>query len=86
MTYPNCHLILGVEFGVLQVVTTFCLLNMVVAIILNAFTWCYSLEPSEITSELFVNSRDLLHFGVRGHLNTVAILVVEWVAYRVLLF
>ena len=52
-------------FGALQVLVTFCVLNMVVAIILNAFTWCYSLEPSEITSELFVNSRDLLHFGVR---------------------
>ena len=45
---------------------TFCVLNLVVAIILNAFTWCYSLEPSEITSGLFVNSQHLIHFGVRS--------------------
>ena len=44
---------------------TFCVLNLVVAIILNAFTWCYSLEPSEITSGLDINSLHMLHFTVR---------------------
>ena len=49
-------------FVLFQVVATFCVLNLVVAIILNAFTWCYSLEPSEITEGLSVNGEHLLHF------------------------
>ena len=52
-----------------QVVATFCVLNLVVAILLNAFTWCYSLEPSEITAGLVVNSAHLLHFKVSTHTN-----------------
>ena len=43
---------------------TFCVLNLVVAIILNAFTWCYALEPSEITAGLDVNSEHMIHFTV----------------------
>ena len=53
------------KLGVWQVAATFCVLNLVVAIILNAFTWCYALEPSEITSNLAVTSENLLHFKVR---------------------
>jgi len=49
-------------FVFFQVMATFCVLNLVVAIILNAFTWCYSLEPSEITSGLDINSTHMLHF------------------------
>ena len=43
---------------------TFAVLNLVVAIILNAFTWCYSLEPTKITSDLVFTTNHLLHFKV----------------------
>lgn len=56
--YPSACLF----FMLFQVVAAFCVLNLVVAIILNAFTWCYSLEPSEITAGLVVHSAHLLHF------------------------
>merc|ERR1740117_1761576 len=56
--YPSACLF----FMLFQVVAAFCVLNLVVAIILNAFTWCYSLEPSEITEGLSVNGEHLLHF------------------------
>jgi hypothetical protein len=49
-------------FVVFQVVATFAVLNLVIAIILNAFTWCYSLEPSEITGSLVLHAVHLRHF------------------------
>lgn len=53
----------GVLFFVaFQVVATFAVLNLVIAIILNAFTWCYSLEPSEITGSLVISTAHLKHF------------------------
>ena len=45
-----------------QVIATFAVLNLVIAIILNAFTWCYSLEPSEITGSLTLHAVHLRHF------------------------
>jgi len=45
-----------------QVFSTFAVLNVVIAIILGAFTWCYSLEQSELTSELPITADDLRHF------------------------
>jgi len=35
---------------------------VVIAIILGAFTWCYSLEQSELTSNLVITADDLRHF------------------------
>lgn len=51
-----------VFFVTFQVITALMVLNLIVGIIINAFTWCYSLEPSEITSALVVNSEHLLHY------------------------
>ena len=48
----------------LQLILVYCVLNVAVAVILNAFTWVYALEPSEITSTLVLNSEHLLHFKV----------------------
>jgi len=45
-----------------QIFSTFAVLNVVIAIILGAFTWCYSMEESELTSELPVTANDLRHF------------------------
>lgn len=45
-----------------MVVSAFAVLNLVIAIILNAFTWCYSLEPSEITGSLCISAKHLRHF------------------------
>jgi len=45
-----------------QVFSTFAVLNVVIAIILGAFTWCYSLENSELTSDLPVTADDLRLF------------------------
>lgn len=45
-----------------QVFSTFAVLNVVIAIILGAFTWCYSLEPSEITGSLTITADNLRHF------------------------
>ena len=42
--------------------STFAVLNVVIAIILGAFTWCYSLEQSELTSNLVITADDLRHF------------------------
>jgi len=47
---------------VFQILATFAVLNVVIAIILSAFTWCYSLEQGELTSGLLVNSAHLRHF------------------------
>ena len=49
-------------FIMFQVVSAFAVLNLVIAIILNAFTWCYSLEPSEITGSLNISAHHLRHF------------------------
>ena len=49
-------------FVIFQVCATFCVMNLVVAIILNAFTWCYSLESPEITGEMGLNATHLQHF------------------------
>jgi len=51
-----------VFFVFFQLAATFCVLNLIVGVILHAFTWCYSLEPSQITSGLKVNAVHLLHF------------------------
>jgi len=45
-----------------QVLSTFAVLNVVVAIILGAFTWCYSLEESELTTDLRISAQHLKHF------------------------
>jgi len=45
-----------------QVFSKFAVLNVVIAIILGAFTWCYSLEQSELTSGLAVTADNLRHF------------------------
>jgi len=45
-----------------QILSTFAVLNVVIAIILGAFTWCYSLEESELTEGLAVTADDLRHF------------------------
>ena len=47
---------------VFQIFSTFAVLNVVIAIILGAFTWCYSLEQSELTSNLVITADDLRHF------------------------
>lgn len=47
---------------IFQVFSTFAVLNVVIAIILGAFTWCYSLEESELTSNLVVTADNLRHF------------------------
>jgi len=44
-----------------QIASTFCVLNLVIGIILGAFTWCYSLEPSEITGNLKISAQHLRH-------------------------
>ena len=44
-----------------QVFSTFAVLNVVIAIILGAFTWCYSLEQSELTTDLSITADDLRH-------------------------
>jgi len=52
-----------VAFMVLfQILSTFAVLNVVIAIILSAFTWCYSLEQSELTSSLPITASDIRHF------------------------
>jgi len=45
-----------------QFFSTFAVLNVVIAIILGAFTWCYSLEQGELTSGLPVTADNLRHF------------------------
>jgi len=45
-----------------QVFSTFAVLNVVIAIILGAFTWCYSLEESKLTSKLPITADNLRHF------------------------
>jgi len=47
---------------IFQFFSTFAVLNVVIAIILGAFTWCYALEQSELTSDLPVTADDLRHF------------------------
>jgi hypothetical protein len=47
---------------IFQIFSTFAVLNVVIAIILGAFTWCYSLEQSELTSNLSINADHLRHF------------------------
>lgn len=47
---------------VFQIMSTFAVLNVVIAIILGAFTWCYSLEEGELTSGLPVTADHLRHF------------------------
>merc|ERR1711865_379668 len=62
--YNDCgdYITSCIFFVLFQVVATWGVLNLVVAIILNAFTWCYSLEPSQITAGLAVTSEHFLHF------------------------
>jgi len=50
-----------IYFVSFQILSTFCVLNLVIAIILGAFTWCYSLEPSEITGDLLISAKHLRH-------------------------
>ena len=47
---------------IFQIFSTFAVLNVVIAIILGAFTWCYSLEQSELTEDLVITADDLRHF------------------------
>lgn len=45
-----------------QVFSTFAVLNVVIAIILGAFTWCYSLEQGELTEGLPVTADMIRHY------------------------
>lgn len=55
---PFMSILFHVSF---QIFSTFAVLNVVIAIILGAFTWCYSLEQSELTSGLAINADHLRH-------------------------
>ena len=52
----------AVFFLLFMVAATFAVLNLVIAIILNSFTWIYTLEPSEVTGDLNVSKDELEHF------------------------
>jgi len=66
----DCGTVYGVASPVISVVyhslfqalSKYAVLNVVIAIILGAFTWCYSLEQSELTSNLPVTADNVRHF------------------------
>jgi len=45
-----------------QLLTMFAVLNLVVAIIINGFSWVYFVEPSEITGSLDISAKQINHF------------------------
>jgi len=56
---PLVAIIYSVSF---QLFTTFAVLNVIIAIILGAFTWCYSLEQGELTQGLPITADNFRHF------------------------
>jgi len=45
-----------------QIFSTFAVLNVVIAIILGAFTWCYAMEEGELTDGLPLTADNVRHF------------------------